>query len=689
MSKTKNDPSREENELEVKEVQGVTAQRNLDPELKQILAKTANTIRQLAMDAVQQANSGHPGMPMGCAELGAYLYGHLLRHNPKNPRWLNRDRLLLSAGHGSMWLYACLHLAGFDVSLEDIKNFRQLHSRTPGHPERLHTEGVEATTGPLGQGVGNAVGEALGLKILAQRFNQPGFKIFDEHVYCLAGDGCIMEGISSEVSSLAGHLRLDNLTLIYDANKVSLDGPLSESCSEDTMARYRAYGWDVYEVDGADFDALHETFTHARTGQTRPVLIVVHTLIGRGAPNKAGTYKVHGAPLGEEEVKAAKIALGLPDEKFFVPQAVKSYFAKKIETDQARERKWNESVTAWSHRYPELYREFQSRQSDQLPADLEEQLNQLAISSPIPGRTASQQVASALADKLPQLIGGSADLSCSDMTMMKKYPVISPGNFAGRNIKFGVREFGMATMATGLAHTVLLRPFVGTFLCFSDYMRNAIRLAALQRARVVYQFTHDSIFLGEDGPTHQPVEHVAALRAIPHLYVIRPADANEVKMAWLAALKYRGPVAIILSRQALPDLQVTKVPYAEGVGRGAYIVRRERRKPDYTLMATGSELSLALDVATEIEKRGKEVRVVSMPCWELFEQQSADYRRTVLGGDIGRRVSIEAATDLGWHRYIGLDGIAICVEDFGDSAPASALAKEYGFTVESILERIL
>lgn len=679
-----------EEEYQVKEViRPLTDREPLDPELKQILTKTANAIRQLSIEAVQQANSGHPGMPMGCAELGAYLYGCALKHNPKHSRWLNRDRLVLSAGHGSMWLYSCLHLAGFDLSLEDIKNFRQLHSRTPGHPEFGHTDGVETTTGPLGQGVGCAVGMALGLKLLGKRFNRPTYPIFDAKVFCVAGDGCIMEGVSSEVSSFAGHLKLDNLILFYDANNVTLDGPLNESQTEDTKMRYRSYGWDVYEMDGSDLDAIHDVVTRAREHQERPVLIVTRTIIGKGSPNKAGTFKVHGAPLGEEEVKATKLALGLPEEKFFVPQAVKAFFQRKLEDDAALEKAWNERFTSWAHHYPELAKEFQIRKADQMPANLEELLDQMKIASPIAGRSASQEVLGVLADHIPQLVGGSADLSCSDLTMIKKFPIVTADNFAGRNIKYGVREFGMATIATGMSQTDMIRPYIGTFLTFSDYMRNAIRLAALSHAKVAYQFTHDSIFLGEDGPTHQPIEQLASLRAMPNLHVIRPADSNEVKMAWLAAMKYHGPTAIILSRQSLPDLQVTRVPYAEGMGRGAYIIKRERKTPDYTLFATGSEVSLAMQVAMELEKRGKDVRVVSMPCWELFEQQNNDYRQSVIGGNLGRRVSIEAAVDFGWQRYIGMDGIAICMDGFGASAPASELAREFGFTVESILDRVL
>lgn len=662
----------------------------LPPELFTLLGKTANTIRQLSMEAVQKANSGHPGLPMGCAELGAYLYGVVLRHSPKNPHWLNRDRMVLSAGHGSMWLYSCLHLSGFPLQLEDIEQFRQLHSKTPGHPEKHETEGVEVTTGPLGQGVGNAVGIALGIKILAARFNRQNYPLFDCKVYCLAGDGCIMEGISAEASSFAGHLKLDNLILFYDANQVTLDGPLEQSGSEDTIARYRAYGWDTYEVDGADLQALHQVISTARATQTRPVMIMVHTIIGKGSPNKAGTYKVHGAPLGEEEVKATKAALGLPDEPFFIPQAVRHFFEKKLQQDTEREERWNNLLTGWRRHYPDLSPVWDACHLDFIPPTLEEDLRNLPLPQNLAGRTASQHVLNFLSHHLPQLIGGSADLSGSDMTLMKEYPLITRDDFSGRNIKYGIREFAMATIASGMVTTEMLRPFIGTFLTFSDYMRNAIRLAALSHMKVVYQFTHDSIFLGEDGPTHQPIEHLAALRAIPHLYVIRPGGSYEVKMAWVAALHYAGPVALILSRQTIPDLPETQLPYAEGMARGGYIVRREDHSPpDYTLIATGSELPLALDVATELTKRGKAARVVSMPCTELYDQQSPDYKRSVLGGEIGKRISIEAGVEMGWHRYIGLDGIAIAMEDFGASAPASALAKEFGFTVDAILERIL
>lgn len=675
--------------LKFASLEAIRKPRTMDSDFKHMLTKIANTIRGLSVDAVQKADSGHPGLPMGCAELGAYLYGHYLRHNPKDSKWINRDRLILSAGHGSMWLYACLYLAGYKISLEDIKLFRQLHSCTPGHPESFMTDGVEATTGPLGQGLGNAVGQALGLKLLAAKFNTDKYKIFNSKVYVLMGDGCVMEGVSAEVSSLAGHLKLDNLVAIYDANKVCLDGPLAESCSEDTKARYRAYGWDVFEVDGHDFDAIDAVFTQIRQYQERPCFVVAHTIIGKGAPNKAGTNRVHGSPLGAEEVKAVKEALGIPLEDFYVPQTVLDFFHNKILRDAHEEEKWRQMFEVWSRENPEKLKEYEAMSHNALPRDLEKRLWQIPIKAPLSGRKASQEVLNELADFLPQLYGGSADLSSSDMTMLKKFPLVGPRQFQGRNIKYGVREFGMATMAIGLYQTGCILPYIGTFLTFSDYMRNAIRLAALQHAQVIFQFTHDSIFLGEDGPTHQSVEHYAALRAIPQLQVIRPADSNEVRMGWIAALHFKGPTAIILSRQNLPDLESTRIAYAEGVGRGAYIVKREKSKPDFTLVATGSELYLAFNVAEELEKLGKSVRVISMPCWELFEKQSVEYKDSLFEGDIGKRVSIEAGVDLGWHKYIGRNGVSICLERFGASAPAGVLAKEFGFTVEDILERIL
>lgn len=663
----------------------------LSQELKAILPQIANTVRGLSMDAVQKADSGHPGLPMGCAELGAYLWGVFLRYNPKDPRWPNRDRFILSAGHGSMWLYSLLFLSGYHLSLDDIKQFRQLHSKTPGHPESLDTEGVETTTGPLGQGVGNAVGQALGLKLLAAKFNTPNHKIFDNKVVCLAGDGDLMEGVSAEASCLAGHLKLDNLIMIYDSNHVCLDGPTSECFTEYTRMRYEAYGWEVFDVDGNNLDDIHRVFSTLRDDQTRPRLVIANTIIGKGSPNKEGSSKAHGAPLGPEEIKLAKNALGIPlDPPFYVPEAVKNFFSKKIPQDLDLEKDWVAKFDAWAIENPDLVDTFEKMAQNQLPNDLEERLKAIEIKSPIAGRKASNEVLTVLGNLLPQLYGGSADLSGSDLTMMKSFPLVSSGNFTGRNIKYGVREFGMATIATGLYQTGMIIPYIGTFLTFSDYMRNAIRLAALQKAHVIYQFTHDSVFLGEDGPTHQPVEHYAALRAIPNLHFIRPGDAYEVKMSWIAALRYQGPTALSLSRQNIPEVSETKnFSYEQGVGRGAYILKKEKSKPDYTLIGTGSELHLAVNVGLALEKMGKSVRVISMPCWEIFEEQSQEYKDSVFGGDIGKRVSIEAGVELGWHKYIGRDGIAISMHRFGASAPAADLEKEFGFTVEDILKKIV
>ena len=660
----------------------------MDDSLKKNLIQVAATIRGLSIDGVQKANSGHPGMPLGCADLGAYLYGHCLNHNPKNSKWMNRDRMVLSAGHGSMWLYSCLHLAGFKLSLQDLEKFRQLHSLTPGHPEYPHTEGVEVTTGPLGQGIGNAVGMALGMKILGAKFNKEGFPLFSNKVYCLAGDGCFMEGISSEVSSFAGHLKLNNLVLIYDFNHICLDGPTSECFTEDTKKRYEAYGWDVFEIDGSDFDQMDKVFSALKSKQEKPALVIAHTVIGKGSPNKQGTHKVHGSPLGPEEVLLTKKALGLPEGDFVVPQNVSDFFAKKIQQEVSLESQWNEMFKNWAKKYPELASDFDKMNKYYLPENLEEILKKLEIKSPIAGRSASQEVLQVLGKLLPQLIGGSADLSCSDLTMMKDLGIVTAANFNARNIKFGVREFGMATIVNGLSVCQMFQPYCGTFFTFSDYMRNAIRLAALSPYHVIYQFTHDSIFLGEDGPTHQSIEQLASLRAMPNLHLIRPSDANEVKMAWLAALKYKGPTAIVLSRQNLPLLPGTDVDFSNGMGKGAYIIKKEENAIAFTLFSTGSEVSLAIEVAAKLEKQGLGARVISMPCWAIFEKQTPEYKKQILGGNLGKKVAIEAASELGWHKYIGVDGIAICMHTFGLSAPAKDLAKEFGFTADQIIKKL-
>ncbi len=612
-----------------------------------MLKKIANAIRHLTMDAVEMAGSGHPGMPMGCAELGAYLFGEFLNFDPAHPKWPLRDRLILSVGHGSLWLYSCLHLAGFPLTLDDLRNFRQIGSKTPSHPDLTKTEGVEATTGVDGQGVGYAVGQAIALKHLGMV----------SKVVAIAGDGDLMEGVAMESCSLAGHLNLDNLILIYDSNSTTLDGYVQESFSENISFRFQAQRWDVVAIDGHDLDQIREALAPLRREQKRPVLVIARTRIGCGAPNKQGTPAAHGRPLGKEEIALAKKELGLPDASFYVD--------------------------------PEIYRFFKRRGAAGCPpspfpwpSDLESILQNISIPSPIAGRWASHAVLQVLADRLPQLIGGSADLSSSDGTYLEKYGLIQAGQFDGRNIKYGVREFGMACTAAGMAQTGAIIPFVGTFLGFVDYMRSAIRMTSLMRLKVIYQLTHDSIFIGPDGPTHQPIEQIASLRAIPGLLVLRPADANEVKMSWLAALQHEGPTALILSRQPLYALPAKS--YEEGVGRGAYIVRRETAEEiDYLLIATGSEVHLALEVAAEL---GAGARVVSMPSWELFEKQPAAYKKALLLGKI--KISIEAGVDQGWHKYIGADGIAICLSWFGESGASSDLAQRFGYTKEAILDHI-
>ncbi|NGX30158.1 MAG: Transketolase [Candidatus Anoxychlamydiales bacterium] len=662
----------------------------MDEKKKKITQEIAKTIRGLSIDAIEKAKSGHPGLPLGCADIGAYLYAEVLKHNPKNSNWLNRDRFVLSAGHGSMLLYSCLHLAGFKVSMKEIKFFRQLFSKTPGHPEVHVTDGVEATTGPLGHGTGNAVGMAIGMKILAAKFNTDKYKLFDNKIYALMGDGCMMEGVVSEVSSIAGHLRLDNLVIIYDSNKISLDGPVSENTSEDTKARYRAYGFDVFEIDGHDFEAIDATFKEITKKQTKPVLIVANTIIGKGSPHMAGSHKVHGAPLGDQELKATKKAINLPDEEFYVPNEVLNFFENKQVSQKKLEDEWNEKFSSWAKENPKMFQEFKKMQSKTIPTDLEKDLKNLEMKTPIASRDSSSIVLNYLAKILPFLYSGSADLSSSDKTYLNNFEQITFSNFKGRNFKFGVREFAMGTISNGLSLVDTFIPVCGTFLVFSDYMRNSIRIASLSNLRVIYQFTHDSIFLGEDGPTHQAVEQIASLRAIPNLQVIRPSDANEVKMAWIAALTHIGPTALILSRQGLPTLTETNVSFEDGLSKGAYIVKKEKIKPDYTLFATGSELTLALEVAKELEKaHQKDVRVVSFPCFEIFEKQSKEYKDKIIKGDLGTRVAIEAGSEMGWYKYIGLNGIAITVNRFGMSAPANKIKEEFGFSVNAIIKKLV
>ena len=631
----------------------------MTPEHHHNLQLIANTIRALSIDAVDEANSGHPGLPLGCAEIFSVLYGDFLRFSPKNPTLHSRDRFVLSAGHGSAALYSTLHIAGFEVSLEDIKRFRQLHSITPGHPEYRETPGVETTTGPLGQGIATATGMALAAKHKGAKSPHSN----NHMVVVLAGDGCMMEGISSEASSLAGHLKLNNLVVIYDSNDICLDGPISETFTENVGERYRAYGWNVVTIDGHSIPEVSKSLNDSRHSVT-PTLIIAKTTIGKGSPTYQGTSDVHGKPLGRTESASTKQSFGFPSEtRFHVPASVYDFFNAKYST-----------VTTPD--YPH-------RQAPILPTL--EAIKSLEIKPNLATRAISQAILQTILTHCPDFIGGSADLSCSDSTFMKLGGILSSSNYTGRNIKYGVREFAMAAACSGLAIEGL-RPLCGTFLTFSDYMKNAIRLAALMNLPVIYQFTHDSIFLGEDGPTHQPVEHLAALRSMPNLTVIRPADITETKAAWIHALQSQNPTALILTRQAINDSLNTSI---DGAMAGGYIVKQESGSTlDFTIISTGSELSLALQVANSLEAHGKQVRVVSLPSFELFDAQGNDYRQSVLGRP-GQFVSIEAQSSFGWHKYIGSDGVAISIDTFGLSAPAADLATHFGFTETAITTRIL
>lgn len=656
--------------------------------LSSTLTLIANTIRGLTIDAVEQAGSGHAGTPMGCAEIGAYLYGYFLKHHPLHPEMPNRDRFILSAGHASMLQYACLHLSGYSVALEDLKRFRQLDSITPSHPQYGLTPGVETTTGLDGQGIGHGIGQALGLKLLEAKFNRGTFSLYDAKVIILAGDGCLMEGISHEACAIAGHLHLNNLILIYDRNQTCLDGYVSESCSEDTKKRFEAYGWDVKEINGHDFNALHETLMPLRQEQHRPVLIIADTVIGKGSATLAGSYLIHNEPLEIQERESTKRALGLRTKEFDVPEEISTYFLQRLAIAEKNKKDWDHEFSQWAREYPNLEAEFKKMDQKNLPEDLEKQLENLCLPSLLSGRKASHAVVNFLAEKIPCLYGGSADLARSDMTHLDAYTVVTADHFQGRNIKYGVREFAMATLAIGMAQTQMIIPFIGTFLAFSDYMLSAIRMAALMRLPLIYQLTHDSIFIGQDGPTHQPIEQLAHLRAIPHLQVIRPADANEVKHAWLAALNYRGPTALVLSRQELASCKGTDRPYSEGMARGAYILKEANKPLDYTLIATGSEVFLALCVAEKLSSQGYAVRVISMPCWQLLDAQPTAYKTSLLGHDSGERISIEAGSSLGWHKYI-LNGKAIAIDTYGKSALPKDLAEEFGFVMDKIAKKIL
>ena len=653
---------------------------------KTVLQKIANTVRVISAEGVEKANSGHPGLPMGCAEIGAYLFAKQLRYNPANPAWAGRDRFVLSAGHGSMFLYSLLHLSGYDLPLEQLKSFRQLHSMTPGHPEYGEAPGVETTTGPLGQGIACAVGMAIADKIAANRFGED---LFAGKIFTLAGDGCMMEGVSSEASSLAGHLRLNNLVIIYDSNDICLDGPLTECMSEDTAIRYEAYGFRVLHADGHDFESLAKAFDEARAEAERPVLLIAKTVIGKGSPKKHGSSKVHGSPLGADELVAVKKALDWPEEPFFIPQEVKQYFAELRPRLAAAEADWNAKVEAMKKADPAKAELWAVMTAKKLPADFAEQVWNMEVTPNKATRNQAQEIIAKVAALAPFFVSGSADLSCSDNTSIKGMGSLSRSDWSQRNIKWGVREFAMGTGSYGMALQGMCQPLCGTFFTFSDYMRNAIRVCSLMKQRVFFQFTHDSILLGEDGPTHQPVEHLASLRAMPGLTVIRPCDENELKAAWIEAFKINGPVAFILSRQNIQSQgDLTRTKAREGVTRGAYVLYGAQGDCDVVICVTGSEVGLAMDTARKLEAQGKTVRVVSMPSWELFDAQDKAYRESVLGGKARVRVAIEAGCELGWHKYVGCDGIVVAINSFGASAPAKVLADHFGFTPEKVIGRI-
>lgn len=651
------------------------------------------TIRTLAIDAVQKANSGHPGMPLGAAPMAHVLWSRHLTFDPSMPGWPDRDRFVLSGGHGSMLLYALLHLAGFGVSLEDLQAFRQWGSRTPGHPEHGVTPGVETTTGPLGAGFANGVGMAVAEAFLSATFNRPDHPIVDHFTFGIVTDGDLMEGVASEAASLAGHLGLGKLVYLYDDNRISIEGPTSLAFTEDVGRRFEAYGWQVLSVDdGDDLDAIDAAITAACAETAKPSLVKVRTVIGYGSPHKAGTAESHGAALGDEEVRLTKEALGWPGELFFaVPERVREYYGTVAAGGAAARARWEGLLSDYQAVYPDLARQWREAMAGRLPDGWKEKLPVFAAGQKMATRSASGKVLNALAPLVPTLVGGSADLAPSNNTYLDGLGDFQSGERTGRNIRFGVREHAMGGILDGMAYHGGLFPFGGTFFVFTDYMRPAIRLAALSGLPVVFVLTHDSVALGEDGPTHQPIEHLASLRAMPGLVVIRPSDANETVTAWQAALERRdGPTALVLTRQNLPVLDRSLVAPADGLFKGGYILKEPAcGRPDAILIATGSEVQIALEAAEELAGHGVAARVVALPSWELFESQSAAYRAEVLPERIETRVAIEAGSTFGWHRYVGRGGVVIGIDRFGASAPASVLYEKLGLTVDNVVKSTL
>ena len=653
----------------------------------------ANAIRALSMDAVQQAKSGHPGAPMGMADIAEVLWNDYLQHNPANPQWINRDRFVLSNGHGSMLLYSLLHLSGYELSIDDLKNFRQLHSKTAGHPEYGYAPGIETTTGPLGQGLANAVGMALAEKTLAGQFNREGHEIVDHYTYCFLGDGCMMEGISHEVCSLAGTLGLGKLIAFYDDNGISIDGEVEGWFTDDTVKRFDAYGWQVIPaVDGHDADAIHAAIELARENTGQPTLICCKTLIGFGSPNKQGKEDCHGAPLGDDEIALTRKALGWEHAPFVIPEEISSEWDAR-EHGVVIENNWNEQFAEYADAYPELASEFLRRISGDLPEDFAAQsqayIEELqAKGETIASRKASQNALNAYGPQLPELLGGSADLAGSNLTIWSGCKGVTKDDASGNYLFYGVREFGMSAIMNGVALHGGFIPYGATFLIFMEYARNAVRMAALMRQRTLFVYTHDSIGLGEDGPTHQPIEQLANLRSTPNLDLWRPCDAVESAVAWKNALeRVEGPSALVFSRQNLPHQQRSP-EQLNNIQRGGYILRDSSGQPDAILIATGSEVGLAMDAAEALSNEGRNVRVVSMPCTEAFEAQSAEYRESVLPAAVSARVAVEAAHADFWYKYVGLNGRIVGMTSFGESAPASELFKLFGFTVDNVVAKV-
>ncbi|WP_226064183.1 transketolase [Kaistella polysaccharea] len=658
-------------------------------ETKNLIQKAIDTVRVLSADAVQKANSGHPGTPMALAPLGHVLWSEVMKYNPKNPEWINRDRFILSCGHACMLQYSFLHLTGYALTLDDIKNFRQLHSITPGHPEYGLTPGIEVTTGPLGQGFANGVGMAIAQQYMAKRYNQPDFNIFDYHIYAICSDGDLMEGVSAEAASLAGHLGLGNMIYFYDSNHITIEGDTDITFEEDVSKRFEAYGWHVQNLpDINDLEALNAAIKNAKDEINRPSLIKVRSIIGYGSPNKEDTAAAHGSPLGKDEVRLVKENFGFdPDKSFIIPEEVADFYKKAGEKAAKNETDWNELYKNYKERHPDLAKEYEEISSGKLPEGWQKKLPVFEAGEDLATRKASGKTLNAIAEYFPQLIGGSADLAPSTDTHLDDYKSFSPKHRDGRNFHFGIREHAMGAVLNGMALSNYLIPYGATFLIFSDYMRPPLRLASIMKIRPIMVYTHDSIGLGEDGTTHQPIEQLIGLRTVPNMTVIRPADANETAQAWRVAIEHKdGPVCIVLTRQGIPIIDQKKYASAKNLEKGAYILSDSEGEPDVILIATGSEVHLIMQAQDELKKENINARVVSMPCWNLFDQQSTEYREKVFPKKIRKRLAIEAGSPVGWLKYITDDGDVIGIEKFGESAPAEQIFEEYGFTVENVVK---